>query len=229
MIMEETMHIEETILRQMQITEYQVVRRFYSRRNEVYRIDALRCDGSRLDFVYKTYIEGDMEREYHFLSQMQGVKTPKVLAKGTDALCLEYIHGSLLLEKLEEAEKTSEPFYAYLSMLIDFFERFYKALPGYAYGDINFRNFIIAKDGIYGIDLEETREGKIAADIGKVAAYLLTYDPACTLYKKEIVDYFINSSAGKLNIQKNDIADEQCKELDYMKVRRQLRLDKLYQ
>ena len=229
MIVEEAMHIEEAILKQMHITEYQVVRRFYSRRNEVYKINALLGDGTRMDFVYKTYLEGDMEREYHFLSQTQGVKTPKVLAKGENSLCLEYINGQLLLEKLEEAERAGAPFYPYLSLLIDFLERFYKAWPGYAYGDINFRNFIIAEDGIHGIDLEETREGKIAADIGKVAAYLLTYDPACTLYKKEIVDYFINSSAGKLNIQKNDIADEQCKELDYMKVRRQLRLDKLYQ
>ncbi len=218
-----TVRIEQTILDQMRIAEYSVVCRFCSRRNEVYRIHASRDDGSVLDFVYKVYIAGHIETEYHYLHQTQGVGTPKVLAKGKNALCLECIDGQLLIERLEEAEKTNEPFYPYLDMLIDFLARFYEALPGYVYGDINLRNFIIAQDGLYGIDLEETKHGNIAADIGRTAAYLLTYDPANTPYKKDIADYFINAGADRFSISKSEIMDNMRMELDYMRVRRQLR------
>jgi hypothetical protein len=210
----------------MQITEYQVMRQFYSRRNEVFLINARQKDGSHSDFVYKSYLTGDIERECHHLRQLQGMSIPKILAKGTNALSLEYIHGHLLLEKLEETENASEPFLPYLIALIDFFEHFYDALPGHVYGDINLRNFILAEDGLYGIDLEETRRGKIAVDIGKTAAYLLTYDPANTPYKKEIADFFIGHSAERFSISKQDIIDNMTMELDYMKIRRHLRDDR---
>ncbi len=216
-------YIEQTIVDQMRITAYSVVSRFYSRRNEVSLIHARRFDGSSFDFVYKRYIAGQMETEYRYLSRMQGVLGPLVLAKGTKALALEYIKGPLLIEKLEEAEKTGEPYYPYLDMLIDFLDRFYKVFPGCVYGDVNLRNFIIAQNGLRGIDLELAGSGVIAADIGRTAAYLLTYEPADTTYKKDIVQYFIRAGACRFGISGGDIMASMTMELDDMKKRRRLK------
>ncbi len=218
-----TVHIEETILTQMQIAAYQVIRRFYSRRNEVHHIRARRDDGSCFDFVFKRYVTGDVGTEYNCLCLLKGIHIPSVLAKGESALALEYIKGPLLLEKLEETEKAGEPFCFYVDMLIDYLERFYRALPGYIYGDINLRNFIIAQDGLYGVDLEMVSKGQIAVDIGKAAAYLLTYSPAYTPYKKAIADYFMNRSAGRFALSLSDVTDNMNTELDSMRIRRQLR------
>lgn len=215
--------IEQTIVDQMHIAAYSVVSRFYSRRNEVVLVHARRFDGSSFDFVYKRYIAGQMETEYRYLSRMQGVLGPLVLAKGTKALALEYIKGPLLIEKLEETEKTGEPFYPYLDMLIDFLDRFYKVFPGCLYGDINLRNFIIAQNGLRGIDLELAGRGEIADDIGRTAAYLLTYEPSGTRYKKDIAQYFIHAGADRFGISEGDIMASITMELDDMRKRRRLK------
>lgn len=224
-----TIDIEQTIRDDMQIAQYRVVSRFCSRRNQVYRIQARLSDSSSLDFVYKVYVSGDIEKEYDFLNRLKGHNVPAVLAKGKKALCLSYVGGQLLIEKLEETERDDEPFTPFLDKLIDFLARFYEALPGFVYGDINLRNFIIAHEDLYGIDLEQAREGSIASDIGRTAAYLLMYDPACTPYKKSITDYFIDTGVKRFSISKEDVLNCMNRELDTMQARRCLRETKISQ
>ena len=217
------MMIEKKLCEKLQITDYTVLGRFCSRRNAVYHINAHREDGQTFDFVYKAYLYGDMQNEAESLRRMQGQNVPAVIAQGDQALCLEYIKGPLLLECLEQSEAQGQPFDKYVDCLLSFLQRFYVIMPGIAYGDTNLRNFICAAHGLCGIDMEEVRHGDKAADIGKAAAYILTYDPTHTSCKQQAAHYLIQNGAARFGISAKHIEEQMHRELEAMHVRRALK------
>lgn len=213
------MNIEQDVLAQLNITRCSVAQSFFSRRNSVYLMRGKR-EGAEIKFVFKIYRAGDIEKEYRYLSRLNGINVPAVLARGERSLCLEYIKGDTLLERLEQCELGGEPFSGYIDALIRFLTSFYAALPGHMYGDVNLRNFIVAEDGVYGVDLEEAGPGNTAVDIGRAAAFILTYDPAGTDYKKKAADYLAKAAALAFGLDRGDIEREKQKELEAMSARR---------
>jgi thiamine kinase-like enzyme len=185
-----------------------------------------RDDGSDTEFVYKYFSDGDAWKEYAYLYLLAGLRVPGILARGNKALCLEYIKGDTLLERLERCERKRVPFSAYIDRLLIFLERFYAALPGHIYGDVNLRNFICAKNGLHGVDIEEARPGDICVDIGKAAAYILTSGQSATEYKHEAAAYLIESAAQRLGLDIEDIEKEKQKELNAIKAPRRRRARK---
>ena len=219
------MYIEPEIIDALQIENYTVAERFCSRKNEVYRVSACRIDGTQTDFVYKRYVLGDMDKEYASLSRLNGGHVPVVIAKGQSALGLEYIAGQTLYEVLEKSERDPTSFDAYADALVEFLCGFYAELSGYTYGDVNLRNFIVAEQGLYGVDLEDVMPGEKAADVGKIAAYMLTYDPAYTQYKRNAEAYFVDRCVDRLHLSRAAVFFEKEKELERMRVRRAERKD----
>lgn len=206
-------------INKLNIRSYNVAEKFESRRNEVVKISASTPDG-KLDIVRKRYLCGDAECEYAILKALEGYRVPRVLYRADDELYLEYIGGRTLLDVLEIGEKEGKPFKNEIRLLIDFLKGFYTRLPGVRYGDVNLRNFILHEGLIYGVDLEEVTEGSAQTDIGRAAAFIITYAPCFTQYKFETMSVLINYAAEKLEIQPKDIIDEMLRELAEMEKRR---------
>ncbi len=214
------MNIENKVLKQLGCSQYKALKEFYSRRNKVYLISGQPAHGPEIEFIYKEYIYGDIDREYDYLRRLSGLPVPAVLARGDNALALGYICGKTMLERLEQGENTGEPLDGCIDAFLDFLEQFYTALPGHIYGDVNFRNFINTEKGVCGVDLEEAGPGSIEADIGRAAAFMLTYNPSGTDYKIKNSGYLIEKGAVRFCLKKHRIVSAAEAELDAMRVRR---------
>lgn len=214
------MKIHQDILEQLNIQSYIVKKRFFSRRNDVYLINARCKNGLSIEFVYKSYVWGDIENEYNALKRLVDLHVPRILTRGQSSMCMEYIPGETLLQCLENAEMQKRPFYEYIDLLVRFLQDIYTTIPGKIYGDVNLRNFILTGEGLWGVDLEESCTGNISADIGKAAAFILTYRPAETEYKFKTVSYLIERSCNIFSVSKQDIDHEKEFELAAMKKRR---------
>jgi len=214
------MTIETRIKERMGIAHFVVAEKYFSRRNAVYRIDATLKDGTDTSFVYKEYDCGDIDEEAAVLARFNGDRVPRILMRGENALCMQHFAGETLMSELEALEPRGETPYAMLGRLVDFLKHFYTLMPGRIYGDVNLRNFIDTDIGVCGVDLEETGEGRPETDIGRMAAFILTYRPAHTAYKQDAIAYLIRLAASKLGIEQAAIETEMQAELRAMKTRR---------
>ena len=214
------MTIETGIIARMGIAQYKVAEKYFSRRNAVYRIDATLKDGAETTFVYKEYDCGDIDEEAAVLACFNGARVPRILMRGDNALCIQHFVGDTLMSELEAIEPRGETPYAMIDRLLDFLGHFYAVMPGSIYGDVNLRNFIDTDNGVCGVDLEETGAGEPQTDIGRMAAFILTYRPAHTAYKQDAVAYLIRAAASKLGIEQAAIEAEMQTELHAMKTRR---------
>jgi hypothetical protein len=213
------MEIDREIIDRLGVTECREEKKFFSRRNEVYLFSGNAPDEMLIRFVYKKYISGNRNNELSALTALKGKRVPRILAQSNSALCLEYIPGLTMLECMETAERNGESFSGLIDELLDFLKGFYNMMPGVIYGDVNLRNFIAAESGVYGVDLEETQPGRPETDIGRAAAFMLTYKPV-TNYKREAAGYLISSAAKKLSLDISDTEKQKEKELSYMLIRR---------
>ena len=124
------------------------------------------------------------------LLKEKGLSVPQVFIIQDQYVIMEYIEGKTLLETIEEREVDYklkkgccyQSNQQLISALIEWLKNFYRyADERIILKDINLRNFIINNDGeIYGFDFEDCDVGKIKEDVGKLCAYILTYDPPFT-------------------------------------------------
>ena len=77
--------------------------------------------------------------------------------------------------------------------------------------DVNLRNFLLNHKGIVKVDFEDCRRGTMEGDIGKMAAFILTYDPIFTDFKKDFAADMINEAILKLKIDKEQVISEYIK------------------
>lgn len=169
-------------------------------------------------------------REAGVLSRLQGkAAVPRVFAcRGTE-LILEYVPGLTLAEWLEIQEKnypdTIPPVVDQMLMrLLDWLSCFYAALSEDAgatvvMGDVNLRNFIVG-DTLTGIDFEDSAQGNIQEDLGKIAAFILMYRPEKTRWKSALVDHWLAVSSQKFGIPRERIQQEMDAEMERMALRR---------
>lgn len=196
-----------------------------SKRNKVYRL--IEDEGNS---IFKTFIDKeDMKMELSILRLLnrRNCRVPEVLRVTSDSIYLEDLGDETLLDWYERSENANaDNILPVILKLSDWFEAFYDTLrsskySNYIMGDVNFRNFLIKNGEIYGIDFEQCREGKIEEDLGKLAAYSLTYDPMMTDWKKNFVKLLIEKLSIKLDISKDDISSEMDKELIKIRLRRE--------
>ncbi len=104
-------------------------------------------------------------------------------------LWFEYISGPTLLELVEEYERQDfcNESIEILLQLIHWLEDFYRTLPGKVIFDIHLKNFILNNDVIYGVDFELIKDGDKRAEIVKLIAMYLSYDPINSDFKLKVV------------------------------------------
>lgn len=155
------------------------MKRFTSKKNEVYL--------SESNTIIKIFSSPSaMEKELAVYRKIAGkLETPAVISREGAIVELEYIEGKTMLDVLIAGEKNGEMVEKPFQLMIAWINKFHE-ITQQRLRDVNFRNFIFCENAIYGIDFEDVCEGEAAEDLGGVLAYLLTYDPVLTDYKKTL-------------------------------------------
>ena len=188
-----------------------------SKRNRVLRID----EGDKSYISKKFFQSADFINEEYFLKILKngGANVPLILGEGQNLLLLEDLGDETLLKCYENLEKKNSTEYKDIILkLSEWLKTFYR-LTLTSFGkqiiinDVNFRNFILYNNGIYGIDFEQASLGKIETDAGKLSAFALTYEPSMTEWKIKFRNELINTLSEELNIQKQLIVCEERKEI----------------
>ncbi len=201
----------------------EIIEFFKSKKHSVCKVDNKGCICVLKKYTDKHALikENDI---LNFLVQKK-LNVPEVLMKSDRQLYLEYINGITLMDYFTELEiDLSEGYENFLNRFAEFHKSLYCFLGEYKenmiLGDMNFRNYIIMGRKISRIDFEDCVAGNIETDIGKMAAFALTYDPSFTNWKKKFVERMIDVFSGNLNLSKEKIRTEMKKELENIKIRR---------
>lgn len=214
---------------------FSVEKKFISRKNSVFLVKTSHPDEKEKYLVCKKYSRpASMPGEIKMLCLLKkkGVPVPQIYGTGEDYILLEYLEGPLFLDYFcrqesiggSESRSLNESAYQSIYSLCHWFKGFYRASREIAgkqliMGDVNFRNFIM-REKIYGIDLEECREGKIEEEVGSLCAFALTYDPSFTLWKMAMIGELIRVFTGELKLDKGLVKKEIKKELLVIAARR---------
>ncbi|WP_281817646.1 RIO1 family regulatory kinase/ATPase domain-containing protein [Vallitalea longa] len=210
---------------------YELMKTFKSRKNKVeliYDID----NGMKL--VRKEYLnlEHCKKKETSILRILEkhNVKVPRIIYENNNMIYMTYISDVTLLDYflLIENDIVIDKDKA----IIDIFKKVFSWLEQYyqitfeymgrrlIFYDINFRNFLIKDDIIYGIDFEDSISGSKEIDGGRFCAYLLTYKPILTEWKINITAKVIDLLVDDFKYDRKSLLNEIKKELDKINFRR---------
>jgi RIO-like serine/threonine protein kinase len=196
---------------------------FKSRRNRVWRVG---------DVVYKQVLpraNGPDRRAAHEAKTLMrlhggGVYVPKLISHENGLLAMEYIEAETLADFIESAESGAPRISCdtLADRLAAWFRAFYNAsAPGCIRGDINCRNFLVLPDGnIAGVDFEDMPPGDREADLGKLLAFILTYRPKYTAYKKALADMLYQKFTERFGLDPVLVSEYKERELGDMALRR---------
>jgi tRNA A-37 threonylcarbamoyl transferase component Bud32 len=157
------------------------MKQFISKRNQVFLRDGLmvkRLAGPE---------QAVEEAENLFRLYQAGVSVPKVLKQLHNEIIMEYVPGETIPDFLErmEAERDEALLRQTALRLFLWFKQFYEAVDygrtGEIRGEVNGRNFIITENRVVSVDFEERAFGKAEQDIGRLLAFIRTYDLAVSV------------------------------------------------
>jgi len=189
------MILDHDLVNGLGIEKYSVIEKFYSKKNDVYKIKNIYKNNKEEICVIKNFNNIDnMNREIDMLKNLKnkGLAVPEIYYVGKKEVVMEYIEGKTLLDVICENEINKVFDYDIVRKLLIWLKNFYSITRNsmnkkIIMSDVNLRNFIVDKH-IYGIDFENCKKGNIEEDIGKLCAYILTYDPSFTEWKVKLVD-----------------------------------------
>lgn len=163
------------------------------------------------------------------------VNVPKIVTNLTteNVVTTEYIEGLTLtdfIDDLESYNTMSQLFKRLIAHvaneLFRWFFNFHRAVDNLntkeIKGDVNGRNFIFDGLGIWGLDFEEKAEGEVEKDIGRLIAFILTYDPAFTTVKKFFEQSLLSKAARYSRYNKDKILfyrDEEIKAIEKRRIK----------
>ena len=203
--------------------------KFTSKRNRVLRI----TEGEK-SYISKTFSQADdFINEKYFLKTLKkgGANVPLILEEGQNFLLLEDLGDETLLKYYENLEKQNSTEHKDIVFkLSNWLKSFYRiTLSSFRkqiiLNDVNFRNFIVHGNEIYGIDFEQSCSGSIETDAGKLSAFALTYEPSITEWKINFRNELINTLSEELKIEKQLILCEEKKEIKSIEKRRKIYLE----
>ena len=198
------------------------IQKFYSKRNEVYLVEDTN-DSVGENLVLKIFKGRQKEKrkgiEKNFLKDLSksSLFVPELLLNGKDYLLMEYIKGATLLDILIQNEESGSWDEGPFLMAIDFIYKYclhtlQSMGRGYILKDINLRNFIYKRDELYRIDFEDCIPGYVEEDLGKLFAFILTYDPVFTDWKisrvKNLFKYLSDEYAADIDIVRSEMKKE---------------------
>lgn len=220
------MKLDRDFLKERGIKEYRVDKKFESKKNDVFLIDASGDEGIS-KYVVKCYkCEESFLKETQILNILiaQNVNVPKVYYTGTQYIITEYLGENTLLNAVSRSESRKDSICSLSTELCKWMSSFYAAAgqelsEPVILWDMNFRNFIL-KDKLYCVDFEDCRKGCPEEDIGRACAFFVTYDPMFTEWKIKMLGQFFNILVDGLSLDRKSVIEEFKKELSSMEKRR---------
>ena len=170
-----------------------------------------------------------------------GVRVPGPIHREGRKITMPFVPGETLPELLERWESSLEnppggvapgpepalgsPLEKEISeaagSIISWLKDFYQAAgEGIIRGDVNGRNFILNGEVCWGLDFEESAAGEREEDLGRLIAFVLSYDPPGTLVKRAFADSLLLEALAQLNISREKIMRYRDEEFAAMAVRR---------
>ena len=194
-----------------------------SKRNNVFRI--VEDEGTYILKKFENHENYIREKEVLSILKKEGVNVPSIIKAEENYLYLEDLGEVNFLDWYEEQEKNNALDISMVYELCSLFKDFYSAVfefykKQFILYDVNFKNFIICDNKVYGIDFEQVKPGHIEEDAGRLSAFALTYNPSMTEWKMDFRNILINILSNELNIEKEKIISEENKELAAIKKRR---------
>ncbi|WP_461204691.1 BUD32 family EKC/KEOPS complex subunit [Clostridium sp. DL1XJH146] len=208
------------------------IKEFYSKRNKVSLIEK---DSKK--YIYKIHSTEKsfcFEKDFYFKlyeNNNNKLKTPKLIScnENEKILVIEYIEGCTLIEKLEELEKINcenceLEAIGLILKLYKWIEIFYSIefikSDKIMLNDINFRNFIVKEDEIYGIDFEDLQSEGYKDRTGELIAFYLMYKPIFSIFKNNVIEKVIDYLVEEKGYNEIELKNDINKELNIIKKRR---------
>lgn len=194
-----------------------------SKRNKVFR--AIENNNTYIIKEFTNKENLNKEKEILNLLKIYRVTAPEIIKAENNSLYLSDLGDNTFLQWYERAEKQNAFDVYMVNELCKWFKRFYMVLNNHfkeqkILNDVNFRNFLIYENTIYGIDFELVKTGCIEEDAGKLLAFALTYTPVMTEWKINFRNIFLDILSKELNINKEKVIEEEKKELLLIEKRR---------
>jgi tRNA A-37 threonylcarbamoyl transferase component Bud32 len=230
------MELNNQVKQDLGIVSYNKLKQFKSKKNRVWHIQAVRTDGRLQSLIVKEYQDRTgLEWEAKLLIKLkkEQIHVPTLLGRQKNALVMEYIHGKVLLDHFQLQERKSRHqallsprISTLMDELVQWLSAFYRAGRQIAgetllIKDIHLRNFILTHQ-IYGIDFEDCQKGCLEEDAGKLCAYVLTYDPMDTPWKRQVVQILCDKLVKTLDLNKEGVQQSLDCELREMEIRRRV-------
>ena len=158
--------------------------------------------------------------------QAAGLNVPKVYALDGSVLKMQYLAGETLPDLIERWEGCSAAadIEAIAAAIIDWFAKFYNAVATdkttEIRGDVNGRNFLFNAGHCWGVDFEEKVYGTKEQDIGRLIAFIVTYNPPGTQIKTQLASAVLHKAKQVLDIDEQEILRWRDSELLAMQQRR---------
>jgi len=169
--------------------------------------------------VLKWFVPGftqQMKNEYNILKKGAAkLNIPAIyeMDEENNVLITNYIIGENLCDIINNENTTKKEKQNLMILLAEWFfdfHNFFKTDEGFKIrGDSTLRNFILT-DRIWGVDFEESRQGKIIEDIAGMCASILSTDPMFTSEKfqlcKTFIDSYMNLAPGRITNINDEVA-----------------------
>lgn len=166
---------------------------FKSRKNRVFTVS---LDGQL--YIAKVFDPGRREaaeKEFGLLTEChdKGVMVPAPFELVDRAIVMEFVRGRTAAE---EFDATSARDGDLAKALADWLSSFHRAFGMHTVrGDTILRNFILSRDGMFGVDLEESGEDDPVTDLGQLCASVLSMDPLFSDRSFDFADILISRYA----------------------------------
>ncbi|WP_026393886.1 RIO1 family regulatory kinase/ATPase [Acetobacterium malicum] len=224
--------MSETIQKYYQTGNYQVLRQFKSKKNRVQLIE-ISAGQQVIRLIEKTFTEAvALKKELSMLNLLHEMafSVPECLGQFDRVLLYEYLGGMTLCEKLEIAEVCEPDLFSgpvnrdneiteLFKKTIDWLDQLHQK-TGLTFYDINLRNFIVRDNLVYAIDYEDFSKLKPVVDYGRLLAFILTYKPVFTEWKKALIRELEDYLNNEIKVNMDEVRQEKERELARINERR---------
>lgn len=187
------------------------MKKFISKKNNVF------LNG---DVIVKKFTSVDrQQKELDIYKKLDGkLHAPHIISCYGNTVEIEYIDGDTLLDVFISYENEGKNASEIFLKLINWLKRF-NDVTGKRFYDVNLRNFIYYRGEVYGIDFEDAADGTYLEDIGKLFAYILTYNPMFTQYKFNLIKALFTEAG-----YSKEVFAQMEKELNLLEIQRNFKI-----
>ena len=198
--------LEENLLKIPTYQELRVNQVFPSKKNIVALVS--NKDNQYILKWYQSCTTRALKQEIYILQTAKNtLAVPNIISYdlNNNVVCMDYLTGTNLCDIINDETVSIHTKKEHIKSLAEWFSTFHQFFNNnqtyLIHGDAILRNFITSNKTLYGLDFEETKQGKPIEDISFLCASILTTHPKNTDEKKELSDVFIETYETMMNVQ----------------------------